>query len=142
MGPRDSPQLAPMGWPEGRALEAPDESLALLHATGLITQAPLLLVLLNLSPRAPVAFLRVWGIGRKGDEPRVASLVKQTHTQPQKNDCSKCYVYIIILIGIALQKFVFCSLHGVVLEHLGARLGLILKLISLPPTKVRLQEKS
>lgn len=35
-----------MAW--GRALEAPDESLALLHATGLIAQALLLLFLLNL----------------------------------------------------------------------------------------------
>lgn len=64
----------------GRALEVPDVSLALLHAIGLMAQAPFLLFLLNLLPSVPVAFLRVWGIGRKGDEPRVAFLAKQTHT--------------------------------------------------------------
>lgn len=55
-------------------------------------------------PSVPVAFLRACGIGRKGDEPRVALLAKQTHTrthtQPQKNDCSKSHVYIMILTGI------------------------------------------
>lgn len=35
---------------------------------------------LDLFPSVPVAFLRVWGIGRKGDEPRFALLAKQTHT--------------------------------------------------------------
>lgn len=47
-------------------------------------QASLLLVLLHVSPRAPVAFLRVWDISRKGDEPRIASLAKQTHTTSEK----------------------------------------------------------
>lgn len=73
---------SPLLWDSGRggALVAPDASLAWLCATGLMTQAPLLLFLLNLFPNVPVAFLRVRGIGRKGDEPRFASLAKQTHT--------------------------------------------------------------
>ena len=41
---------------------------------------PLLLFLLDLFPSVPVASLRAWGIGRKGDEPRFALLAKQTHT--------------------------------------------------------------
>lgn len=105
--------------------EAAGGPLALLHAAGLTAQTTLLPSLLVLFPSVPMAFLRVWSIGRKGHEPRVALLTKLTHTRPQKNDCSKCYVYILILMGIALQKFVFCTLHGVIKGHLGARLGLI-----------------
>lgn len=40
------------------------------------------------------------------------------------------------LVGIALEKFVFCPRHGFILGHSGAVLGLIFKLISLFHTKV------
>lgn len=40
------------------------------------------------------------------------------------------------LVGIALEKFVFCPRHGFILGHSGAVLGLIFKLISLSHTKV------
>lgn len=83
----DLQPLAAKGAQKGRALWAPDESLARLHATGHITQGPLLLFFLDLFLSVPVAFLRVRGIGRKGDEPGFALLAKQTHrhshTKPQ-----------------------------------------------------------
>lgn len=41
-----------------------------------------------------------------------------------------------ILIGVALEKFVFCPLHGVITGYSAAMLGLILKLISLSHTNV------
>lgn len=41
-----------------------------------------------------------------------------------------------ILIGIVLQKFILCPLHGVITGYLGAMLGLIIKLIPSSPTKV------
>lgn len=38
-------------------------------------------------------------------------------------------VSIVILTGIALQKSGFCPLHGVIIGHVGARVGFILKLL-------------